>query len=386
MTETTTVGFRLEQADNHGKLVYRPWSTRTLKLKVTGEGGMPALRIRPRDMRPDETKAGIFRGYASQSDTFFISWGGGHEEGPCVKAEDVLGAFERCVPLENGQQSTLFFNVSHVGPDVPDEATVILEAYEEDSGDVLSTLTVQLLKPAALPDGVVRLEEVEEDYWQVKGGPYLPAYDSRWWPASDVAYEEHEPVSLHIRRDDNKLLIYWADQDEPIATITDHTRPSILDRDALAFELFAFKHGFLALRSWFFWLDKNIGHGFFIGRHEVPDVERFDMLIRPDDGRVVFACTDAHWREIWGEVPDWPWPTIEASLGISLRVAGELLGKHEEGPEEGTSQNPLQYIELIAPVPVGLSYDKGTEAHLPMLHNVTQRSPSRMVSSDVRLG
>jgi hypothetical protein len=160
--------------------------------------------------------------------------------------------------------------------------------------------------------------------------------------------------------------------------------------------LFDFDEWHVALRIWFFWLDANIGDGFFIGRHEVPDAERFDLLIRKKDGVVTLACTDLHWREVWGQVVGGP---LQATLGMSretkLKLAQEKLNELWSVWEEGEEQhydgiyNPTEdYIPRMARRfgQMIVVKKKGTEAHLPMLHNVTQTDPSRWTSSDVRLG
>ena len=138
-----------------------------------------------------------------------------------------------------------------------------------------------------------------------------------------------------------------------------------------------------------------MGGGFFIGRHEVPDAERFDMLIRRADGRVTLACTDMHWREMWGEIDGAP---MRATLGMGLetkkKLAKELFaggddGHHDDDHENGKINNPNEdWIPRIAKkhgkqVTVK---KKGTEAHLPMIHNLTQSNPDKFNSSDVRHG
>jgi hypothetical protein len=203
---------------------------------------------------------------------------------------------------------------------------------------------------------------------------------------------------LTVRRDQNNLRVFWGERET--AVITDHTNPTILDDHAIYFDLSQFDEWHLALRIWFFWLDKNIGSGFFIGRHEVPDAERFDLLIRKKDGQVTLACTDLHWREMWGQINQGE--TMRATLGLNFetktKLAEEELSKvlniwqKEKGQDYIDPYNPIEYISRLA---MGLGQErvvrgKGTEAHIPTIHNMTQvrepNRPSRMTSSDVRLG
>jgi hypothetical protein len=380
------------------RLVYRPWGTRSLKVVVRTASALPPLRLRPATMLASESDMGIFRGFADDSRALVVTWGGGHEPGPCVCAEDYLIAFEKPAVLAPGATSVVFFNVSHVGPTVPGEATVTLEAFDA-SGTVWARLPVTLAAPTALPSDVVRMVETAPAVWMPTADGHLAAYDSRWWPAVDVDYVAHAAPPLAIRRAEHTLGIYWANAAVPIATIVDRTEPSILDRDAITFEVFAFANDLIALRAMFFWVDTRIGSGFFVGRHEVPDAERFDMLIRPADGRVVLACTDAHWREVWGEVPEPPAPTLEMTIGLDAEAKLKLLelclmgGAPHAGPAVVGTYDPRPFVESRAAAraqpgesPEGAGRAEGTEAHLPALNHVAQDAPAAMTSSDVRLG
>jgi len=395
--DTDTIDFPLDQLPEKARQVYRPWGTRTLKVRVATDTKRPALRLRPKKINPGEVARGIFRGYADDSEAFVVSWGGGHEPGPCIQSKDFLKAFEQCAPLEAGASNMIFLNLTHIGPELPETVTVSLEAYDEESGQVFATLPIEVQKPE-LPAGVVRFEHVESALWRPVG-TMLPQYDPRWWPRP-VSYVKAPDLPLIIQRDGLSLYIQW--DSKVVARITDHTEPTLLDTDDFTFELFDFDDWHLALRSWFFWLDKNMGGDFFVGRHEVPDAERFDLLIRKSDGRVTLACTDLHWRETWGQVE--PDQILEATLGLGLETTLDLakeqmeklwaVWKRQENKDHSRPYNPIIYIERLAESlgkeQAGTVRAKGTEAHLPALHHVTQTDdgsrPPRMTSSDVRLG
>ncbi len=393
------IRFPLDQPIDDASLVYRPWGTRTLKIRVSTQSDSPPLRIRPKGMRSEDIDEGIFRGYATDSEAFVISWGGGHEAGPCIQSEDILKAFERCAPMKAGSSSMIFFNLSHVGPDLPEKAEVILAVYNEKSGQVIASLPIQIKKPE-VSSGAVQFQKSDPGQWRPFGN-VLPKYDSRWWPQKTVIYETDDELPLLLQRDGLDLFIQW--DNRVIATISDHTEPTILDTNNIAYELFAFDQWHVALRLWFFWLDKKIGSDFFISRHEVPDAERFDLLIRKSDGWVSLACTDLHWRETWGIVEENK--LLRATLGLGLetifKLAEENLGKlwdtwkGEKQAEHKRPYNPLEHIIRTAET-IGKKQgkitkrEKGLESHLPALHNVTQTDdgnrPPRMTSSDVRLG
>jgi hypothetical protein len=401
---------RFVQADR--PLVYRPWGTRTIKLKLTTRVDLPKLWIRPQAVLPEEAALGIYKAYADDCHALHVTWGGGHERGPCASVRDVLSAFETCAPLAAGETNYLFFNLTHAGETVPPSATVTLRAFEclETTGKCserdFATLRLPIQPPPDLPPvhEIMRMAPGrQENTWEPSAGRYLPVYDSRWWPSPEVAYEASERPPLVVRMQPAALVIEWGEPGKPVAVIEDHTDPSVLLlAETIAFELFAFDPWSVALRVWFFWVDKYVGGGFFVGRHEVPDAERFDMIIRRRDGRVLLAGTDLHWREVWARVlPD---KILRATLGMprdtAMKLArekwseawNEIWGRatHRGGPgaDGEPPNNPVDpYIRRLAEREATVTLKAGgTEAHLPTLHNVEQRRPPAMTSSDVRLG
>ena len=398
------------QADQ--PLIYRPWGTRTIKLKITARTDMPRLRLRPQGVLPEETALGICKAHADDSRAFHITWGGGHELGPCAKAKDTLSAFETCAPFLANDLNYLFFNLTHAGAQLPLSAAVTLRAFEclETNGKTVerdqASLCLRIQLPPNLPpvEDIIRMVPGNIDNtWIASPGRYLPAYDSRWWPSPDVTYESSECPPLLARIDQGALLIEWGEPGHTIAVVEDCTNPSVLLlAETIAFELFAFDAWSIALRIWFFWVDKYVGRGFFVGRHEVPDAERFDMIIRRKDGRVLLAGTDLHWREVWARVL--PTKILRATLGIprdtAIKLAKEkwsdawnliwakALNHPEEHVEIEYPINPVDpYIRRLAEREATVTVKaSGTEAHIPGLHNVEQRRPSVMTSSDVRLG
>jgi hypothetical protein len=398
------------QADS--PLTYRPWGTRTIKLRATTARDLPKLRILPQAILPEDQALGIYKAYADDSRALHITWGGGHEDGPCVKSRDMLSAFETPAPFRANDSSHVFFNLTHAGAILPHAATITLRALrcpQDDAGAFTNEQAALLLPvrlPAELPpvESIIRVLPAHGDgSLTISSGRYLPAYDSRWWPSAEVTYVASEPPSLSAYVEKNELLIEWGHPGATIAVIEDHTDPSVLQMgEAIALELFAFDQWSVALRVWFFWVDKYIGGSLFVGRHEVPDSERFDMIIRRSDGRVLLAATDLHWREVWARVL--PGKILRASLGISRDTAVKLAkekwsdtwnevwarapGRSERAYSAEPRSNPVDpYIRRLAEREATVTVKAGgTEAHIPTLHNVEQRRPSVMTSSDVRLG
>lgn len=401
---------KLTQADQ--PLIYRPWGTRMLKVKLRTNTAVPVLWVRPQNVLQEETALGIFKAYADDTRAIHLTWGGGHEIGPCVKTRDALSAFETGVPLKVDEKSYLYFNLTHAGAELPASATVTLKAFEWVSRNgktdehEYSKLKIRLKLPPGMPlvDEIMRMIPGESDgTWIVSQGHYLPSYDSRWWPSPTVEYMASERPPIFLKIEPGKLRIDWSEPGNSIAIIEDYTNPSaLLLAETLAFDLFVFDQWSFVLRVWLFWVDKYVGGGRFLGRHEIPDAERFDLIIRRKDGRVIIAGTDLHWREVWARVL--PGKILRATLGMPRETVLKMVKEkwsaawndiwaksfHQEDQSrevEGINNPVDPYIRRLAEREATVTVKaSGTEAHLPTLHNVEQRRPAVMTSSDVRLG
>jgi hypothetical protein len=444
------IDFQLDRPQNSGEIAYRPYGVTTIRLKITSESkDQPALRLRVGRKKQSDIDEGTFRGFPNDTESLMVSWGGGHEEGPCVKPKDFFKFREDPHPLPCGEKSYIYFNLTYIDErDLPDSAVLTIEAYDIKDNSVVSTLAINLKKPSTVPEQVRRLVPHPDlmDTWKIQSGTHLPAYDPRWFPEGVSYSAVSDPLPLTIRHIDNTLKLYWGDADEPLAVLTDNTNPSLLTagdhqreyRNTVLFEVFDFDEHHIALRTWFYWLNKQIGGKYFVGGHEVPDAERFDFLLRKNDGSPVFVCTDLHWSEMWGEVPK---PPLEVSLGISRAAVFDILTKNankaremakeklnfsekslmraleapfkwlprkkyneqsesdgggsEEPSDAETPHNPIGFIRERAAAryekEIDSVRDKGSEAHVPWMHGVIEYHRSDlskrnlMVSNDVRL-
>ena len=66
------IPFVLDRQDVHADhpLIYRPWGTRTIKLKLTTHTDLPKLWVRPQGVLPEEAALGICKAYADDSRAF----------------------------------------------------------------------------------------------------------------------------------------------------------------------------------------------------------------------------------------------------------------------------------------------------------------------------
>jgi hypothetical protein len=410
MSSEAVVHFPIDQGMGQpaASLEYRPYGTHTLKIKATtaqGHDNLPPLRLRLRCMA--NLEAGMTCGYADEGQDFLISWGGGHETGPCLKAADE-GHIEGCVTLKASDKSYLFLNITHVDDNsLPDAATLTLEAYDPNDGKAYASLPVTLKKPVAFPADVVRLVKKHNNEWQATGSS-IAAYDPRWWPAAQLNYHPlTAPLPLTIRQDGVRLLVEWAGRPGgPIIILKDKTDPSMLTEPdvtrfapgSVRFELFDWDEEYVALRVWFFWLNTKIGfHYAKAFTHEVPDAERFDFIIRKKTGTIALACTDLHWREVWGQATAMP---VAGFIGLTprtfartarLMVFDKVLAKLV-GTKTKLSYPGLRgYLERLAEdmarqedTQKRITLAPGNQAHVPTLLNVTQNP--QLTSADVRQG
>jgi hypothetical protein len=379
-----SVVFNLEEkAQDGGEWDYRPGGTRTIKLEIKTAVDQKPLRLRWRDAKRQDDLVCAFVG---PHDDFVISWGGGHEPDPPVRTQDRWGAFEEVVPvLAKDEPNFTYFNITHVSAgDLPASVPLVLEAYPDGGGDAVSALSIRLVKPAALPAQVMQIAAAETGQrWLVTAGDSLPEYECRWWSSRTVTYAAVSAPPLTIVREKNELLVQW--EGTIVARILDQTKPPVLDRaNDVKFDLFHFDAlgvDYVALRIWFFWLDKNVKSFAIggVGRHEIPDAERFDLLLRPGDGLVTLACTDLHWREMWGQTTQ---PPLQATVGLNWKqktdLGEEKLGElfHKAGKDGRRDYNPLEYIQFLAHDLAGTAETtvraKGSAAHVPSLSNVQQ--------------
>lgn len=320
-----------ERGEN--ELDYLPFGVKTLKVEVEGDY-RGRLRLRPRRLStvPGEKLAHEDEGDPPQ---FVVSWGGGHED---------------CYELDYPDRRLAHFLVHHVGDDVGDHLLTI-EARDEAGWQTSFPvrLTYPRTKGSAWPK-----DQLIRPYWQevrrgLNGtcdielhGDYTPRYVSRWWPRNRVIYTYDKrplPLRLHYRRlvdgNNGDLTVYASrpsdDEHVLLAEIRGSIGYPLYDMRQVVPELYRFGPRTWALRVWFFWLDGEISRQD-LGRHwqrdddklerawrgitgkdrgglaernwdelhEIPDAERVDVVFN-DDLQPLYAATDLHWRELWGQ-------------------------------------------------------------------------------------
>jgi hypothetical protein len=316
------------------RLDYLPFGVRTLKLRVEGDC-KGKVRLRPRRLSrvPGETFGHEDEGTPPQ---FVISWGGGYED---------------YCEVDSPHRRVAHLLVHHVGDSIGDH---MLTVNATDEAGCNASLPVTLTYPRS---GGIRWphHQLVKPAWQevCRGldgacsielqGDLVPRYVPRWWPQNRIvyAYDRMPPrVRLYYRRlvdqYNGDVVVYASQPGSADEVVLAEFRGSIgyplYDMRQVVPELFRFGTRTWALRVWFFWLDLEISQadlarcwrrdaqeleqawrgtvskkdGGTADRswhqlHEIPDAERVDVVF-DDDLQPLYAATDLHWRELWGQV------------------------------------------------------------------------------------
>lgn len=403
---------------------YLPFGARTLKLRVTAEDP-DALRGQRLILRSEHLPKsfGRRRFYSHEDGTthFRVSWGGGRNRtGACLSSADVV-VFNHKVPLQEcreigWQPSYVYLNVAHLnGPfDVP--YRLLLGIHREDAPQhepPVQVMPVTLTPPRQIVDGLVRQPFRFDSLTGSFAGRHVPCYLGRWWSPWQVRYVELASIpSLHLANHKNILAVEGRSAPEGhagsrprIAEIADHIGFQGVAGDTRLFdaELYHLHGDYFVLRLWFSWL---MEHDIRTALDEIPDAERFDLVIDAAANRVVFAATDFHWREVWaracadGAAPVCghlglmsesglqylkdKLPVLDGARESWLACVEEVL--RQDGPHSGL-RVPSEAVcaELRDPGQV-TSRGLGLEAHVPSLENCLPPDGLDFVSSDPNWG
>lgn len=421
------------EADRDGnQLDYLPFGVKTFKVQVTGDY-RGKLRLRPRRIStvPGEKFAHEDEGEPPQ---FVISWGGGHED---------------YYELDYPNSRLAHFLVRHAGDSTGDHRLTI-EAIDEFGQQ--ASLPVMLTFPRS-GGATWPTEQVVQPRWQeVRPGLndgacnievsaiYTPRYVSRWWPSNRVqyVYDTKPPqIRIHYRRlidgsnGDLAVHVSRRDSDDEIllAKLSGSIGYPLYDMRQVVPELYRFGPQTWVLRVWFFWLDSEISlkdlgqywhrdndeleqarrgiiggdQGGFAERnwhelHEIPDAERVDIVFS-DGLQPLYAATDLHWRELWGQYEprnhhDPVAVEIMNTRARELATNWQALSKVIDGwgkiiltrfAKNSPPYSPhlevmaeLRGEGLLAADPIGM------ESHTPAFSNV--RIQRHLTSTDVRDG
>lgn len=385
------------------ELHYLPFGTTTLKLRFDPPANCPTgvLIASPRQRHAENER--VIVGHEDGGEDIWITWGGGKSAG--IHFDPQKG------------QRYLYFNLYHRGQVITQEYSITIQVKTE-SGQLVCERTFMLVRPFARQP--IRLTWQNEWptgstlSWQ---GKQVPAYQSRWWPKQRLQYQTRNIPPLTLRYDRLATDKRWGrvtlslgegPEKSVLLRIDGRLESALHDSRLFYADLFHFHENVWTVRLWFNWLHQSFTTDDLAPelreyttplvrdrKEEIPDAERFDILIDVEDKIVTHIGTDNHYKELWGE-----WyesQPVQAYIGhnrsmrtaffiMSTRLTDTFVSLSNDRPD---SYNPVLVIHEQMEHPqraLGLQEIMEAlswEAHPPLVDDF--RVPSELIGPDVRM-
>lgn len=363
---------------------YQPFGVKVLKLRVRrNQNSKPTLGpiwIHPQgyqrpDGKSDDPAKWRVYGTAVANSDLWVAWGAGDEKGFCAKTIKQFGFLEKPVDLDDDGDYYIYLHLIHRPSDpfvhVLKDIPLSLQATSKDGKTVFGELAVTLTVPKNTTNpirpnwqwnqadqaSVITMQGVASSNAQV------PLYFSRWWPSQKITWANVDTETMQFiqsikliykRRFENKdqghIEVFVGDTG--VASIYGDLTLPMHDARLANIEVFQFLDDYhVVLRLWFYWVhlgftadelltylpadQKNVGRDeaerltkdvrkgllSWRKREEVPDVERFDIVLDPNNLDVKYVGTDTHWQEFWAVVAEGePLKARIATLSDTFRV------------------------------------------------------------------
>jgi len=324
-----------DTSDNPDTITLLPHGTRPLKIVlVPGEEPLPPeIFFAPLHRHANEN---VVAGHADDGQQdIWVAWGGGHPEGYRLHT--------------SADERYIYFDVIHRGPSIRPQYDLTIVGSAD--GREVCRQTFHLAAP-----NIAKGAQAAHFAWEPRDenlsdlrlrGDAVPDYLSRWWASADVSYQplpktapfplQNILVQYERRAEDSEfgqITARWTEDADPFLTVDGRLEVSLYDTRLFSAELFHFVgNRYFILRLWFRWLHRQFSADdlvLFLADDEVtsdrrekahsdaqrlnrllfqslpdeiPDAERFDVLLDVQTGRVLYAGTDLHWQEMWGPAP-----------------------------------------------------------------------------------
>ncbi len=298
--------------NNIYKIKYIPFSISTIKLLARNlENEEVDILIKPINFQKNDDFCG---GFDDENTGLKIIWGGGLEEGVSTK-------------IKAKEMKYLFFFVY--------TSKELLSNYNLTLKIIKSIQNVR--KPGVIEEILIKLDPIEHIHdlnsivhTKIQSfsnkrkitfnGNLLCSYSPRWYPEfqqvspnvktyyineSHISDFSLETLVKSEQIDKDKVTLYF--KERKIADIEGDMKGASFQTDLYWF------NNFIIIRIWFLWISKRHFQdgrvltplrdwkekGLFDFNPELPDIERFDIIVSPQDGRILAICTDFHWQELW---------------------------------------------------------------------------------------
>jgi len=280
------------------------------------------ILIKPVKYRIDEDFVG---GFDDDYKGIKIIWGGGQESGVSTT---IKGISTKIQENENKKYAFLFvFPTSNLKL-LEYNLTLKIEKTIKEGNERYSTEEIRIklhpIQNIEFLDSIVH-QKIIGDSLSNKitfAGNLVGYYYPRWYPELENFFPDNENyyqsdsriadfyLSIFRRSSvfgKDRIILYFRRKE--IAKIEGE-----LDGASFHIDVFKFNDAFI-IRIWFLWIsnkqfkDRNnleplaeTEKRFFDFEPELPDFERFDIVVSPTDGNILTICTDFHWQEYWYKI------------------------------------------------------------------------------------
>lgn len=381
-------------------LNYLPFGTTTLKVYFDPPADCPEGILTAAPLKRHGERERIIIAHEDYGSDLWISWGGGKAEG--IHFDPSKG------------QRYLYFNLTHRSSTIAEDYPITIQVKDE-AGNLVTARRFVAVRPAARHP--LRLNW-HSDWpfgstlqWQ---GKHVPDYQSRWWPQQRLTFQKREVPPFTVRYDRMTTSDRWGRvvlslAGQTLARVEGRLESALHDVRLFDADLFHFYENVWAVRLWFSWLHHSFTEGDLHadvlgkavplvrdGREEIPDVERFDLLVDVEEKVIRYIGTDNHYKELWGQ---WGWERpVQALIGhnVSAQTAFFIFAARTTDTLVSLSGSrshtydpaPLIRQELESGGRGGLSFEEirdaiSWEAHAPIVDDF--RAQGDFIGPDVRL-
>jgi hypothetical protein len=302
-----------DNKNNLYKVKYIPFSISTIKLAIQNEEHLDVdILIKPTRFQNNEDFCG---GFDDEKRGLRIIWGGGQENGlqTIVKGNDKKYLFLFVFPMDNFK--LLDYNLT-----LQVNKTIL----ESNQSNMMEEIIIELspIQNVQLIENIAhqKIRNNSETTKITFVGNLVGSYYPRWYPElfnlianTDNYYQLDSTISnisfnlFKKSQGSNKDRIILNFNENEIAIVEGD-----MDGANYHIDLFKFNNAFI-IRIWFLWIskkqfrDKNNleplqrdvqTRGIF-DNPELPDFERFDIIVSSLNGNILAVCTDFHWQEYW---------------------------------------------------------------------------------------
>ena len=302
--------------NNYYNVKYIPFSISTIKLLIqNNENFNVKVIIKPVRFQNDDNFNG---GFDDDNNGLKIMWGGGQENGiEFISSPDKNKYIFLFVFHRGNFNKLLIYNLT---------LQFTKEKIDSDIVNITDKIYIKLhpIQNVPLIQNIIHQKLTKNSQYTefTFDGDLVGYYYPRWYPElfdeiSDDTnnYYKSEPL---IRNISFKIFKKFqnSDKDQMVLNYKDNEIAVIEgDMDGASYQIESFRfNSSLVIRLWFLWVSKkqfrnriNLeplkkdkekkGLNFF-NNPELPDLERFDIVIS-SDGRILAVCTDFHWQEYW---------------------------------------------------------------------------------------